>query len=407
MMTPERWEQIGRLYEAASQLQSGARASFLDHACENDGELRREVESLLAAEASVGDFIAAPALKDAAQLLTTHAPGELIGKQFGHYQVLSFLGAGGMGEVYAARDTRLGRKVAIKLLPAALTRDPDRLRRFEQEARAIGMLNHPNILTIHDIGLHEESPYIVSELLEGETLRERIKGGAMAVRKAVDFALQIGRGLAAAHERGVVHRDLKPENLFITRDERLKILDFGLAKLAQPPSSLTNASALNAPFVQTEPGKLMGTVGYMSPEQIRGEEADSRSDIFSFGVILFEMFAGQRPFRGDTAVETMNAILKTDAPELPAPPGAQSPGVERVIHRCLEKRPEQRFQSASDLGFALEALTGMSARQAIGATGSATLPLQMFRERAGQMNWLGRLGWVLAGLALLAALPLA
>ena len=405
-MTPERWEQIGRLYEAASQLQSGARASFLDHACEDDGELRREVESLLAAEASVGDFIAAPALKDAAQLLTTHAPGELIGKQFGHYQILSFLGAGGMGEVYAARDTRLGRKVAIKLLPAALTRDADRLRRFEQEARAIGMLNHPNILTIHDIGLHEESPYIVSELLEGETLRERIKGGALAIRKAVDFALQIVRGLAAAHERGVVHRDLKPENLFITRDERVKILDFGLAKLAQTPSSIANASTPNSPVPQTEPGKVMGTVGYMSPEQIRGEEADSRSDIFSFGVILFEMFAGERPFRGDTAVETMNAILKTDAPELPAPLNAQSPGVERVIHRCLEKRPEQRFQSASDLGFALEALTATSSRQAI-ATGSATLPLQMFRERAGQMNWLGRLGWVVAGLALLAAIPFA
>ncbi|MGH9847825.1 MAG: protein kinase domain-containing protein, partial [Blastocatellia bacterium] len=271
----------------------------------------------------------------------------------------------------------------------------------------IGMLNHPNILTIHDIGAHEDQPYIVSELLEGETLRERIKGGALVLRKAVDFALQIGRGLAAAHERGVVHRDLKPENLFITRDERIKILDFGLAKLAQPPSSLTNASVLNSPVIQTEPGKVMGSVGYMSPEQIRGEEADSRSDIFSFGVILYEMFAGERPFRGDTAVETMNAILKTDAPELPAPLNAQSPGVERVIHRCLEKRPEQRFQSVSDLGFALEALTGMSSRQAIGATGSATLPLQVFRERASQMNWLGRLGWVLAGLALLAAVPLA
>jgi serine/threonine protein kinase/Tol biopolymer transport system component len=411
-MTPDRWEQIGRLYEAASQLQSRARVSFLDHACENDGELRREVESLLAAEAAVGDFIAVPALRDAAELLSTQAPGEMIGKQFGHYQIQAFIGAGGMGEVYAAKDTRLGRKVAIKLLPAALTRDVDRLRRFEQEARAIGMLNHPNILTIHDIGTHEDQPYIVSELLEGETLRERIKGGALAPRRATDFALQIARGLAAAHERGVVHRDLKPENLFITRDERVKILDFGLAKLRRsriedrgsrieesrfnPQSSILNP-------LSTAPGVVMGTVGYMSPEQIRGEEAGSRSDIFSFGVILFEMFAGERPFRGDTAVETMSAILKADAPELPAPLGAQSPGVERVVHRCLEKRPEQRFQSASDLGFALEALTTTASRQAE----VATPPLQMLRQRASQMNWLGRLGWALAGLALLAAIPLA
>src|SRR5712692_7474202 len=218
------------------------------------------------------------------------------GTQLGPYEILAPLGAGGMGEVYRARDPRIGREVAIKVLPAAFAGDPDRLRRFEQEVRAAGALNHPNILAIYDVGTENGAPYIVSELLEGATLRERMGGEALAPRKAIDYAQQTARGLAAAHAKGIVHRDLKPENLFLTNDGRVKILDFGLAKLVQPE---TDAGA-EAPTVQvnTEPGQIMGTVGYMSPEQVRGKAADHRSDIFAFGSILYEMLSGQRAFRG-------------------------------------------------------------------------------------------------------------
>ena len=283
------------------------------------------------------------------------------GTQLGPYEVLSPLGAGGMGEVYRARDTRLGREVAIKVLPAAFSADADRLRRFEQEARAAGMLNHPNILTIYDIGTHEGSPYMVSELLEGEELRQPLNEGALSVRQAIDYAQQIARGLAAAHEKGITHRDLKPENLFITRDGRLKILDFGLAKL-RPPMLIggvdTNLPTVSAP--QTEPGVVMGTVGYMSPEQVRGQDVDHRSDIFAFGAILYEMLAGERAFWGETAAETMTAILKQEPSELTATNRQVSPGLARLVQHCLEKRPEQRFQSASDLAFDLESLSAVS-----------------------------------------------
>jgi Tol biopolymer transport system component len=400
-MTPEQWEQIGQLYEAAKELQPGERAAFLDQACAGDETLRREVDSLLATEQSVGDFIAAPALKDAAALLTGELPGAMVGKQLGHYYLLSLVGAGGMGEVYAARDTRLGRKVAVKLLPASLSQDADRLRRFEQESRAIGMLNHPNILTVHDVGTHEGASYIVSELLEGETLREQMKDGAIAPRRAVDYALQITRGLAAAHERGIMHRDLKPENLFITRDGRVKILDFGLAKLAQPPFGRPDTSWTTGPGVATNPGRVMGTVGYMAPEQLRNEDVDHRADIFAFGVVLYEMLAGEPPFRAKSAAETISAILKQDAPELPAPISAYSPGLARVVWRCLEKRPEQRFQSASDLGFALEALTSSG----LGPSGwlGATVTKPILRLRLNQ----NRIGWIMAGVFALASVLLA
>ena len=401
-MTPEQWEQIGQVYEAAKELQAAERAAFLDQACAGDEALRREVDSLLATERSIGDFIAAPALKDAAALLTGELPGAMLGKQLGHYQLLSLVGAGGMGEVYAARDTRLGRKVAVKLLPASLSRDADRLRRFEQESRAIGMLNHPNILTVHDVGTHEGASYIVSELLEGETLREQVKDGAITPRKAVDFALQITRGLAAAHERGIMHRDLKPENLFITRDGRVKILDFGLAKLAQPPFGRQDTSWTTGPGVATNPGRVMGTVGYMAPEQLRNEEVDHRADIFAFGVVLYEMLASEPPFRANSAAETISAILKQDAPELPAPVSAHSPGLARVIRRCLEKRPEQRFQSASDLGFALEELTSTALSPSGSWLGSAeTKPI--LRLRLDQ----GRIGWIVAGVFALVSVLLA
>jgi dipeptidyl aminopeptidase/acylaminoacyl peptidase len=263
-----------------------------------------------------------------------------------------------MGEVFRAKDTRLGRDVALKVLPEAFAKDADRLRRFEQEAKTVAALNHPNILGLHDIGTHDGRPYLVSELLEGETLREKVEAGALPVKRVIDYAQGIAQGLAAAHDKGVVHRDLKPGNIFITRDERVKVLDFGLAKLVRPDENPQNAMTMTSPT--TMPGVVMGTVGYMSPEQVRGETSDARSDIFSFGAVLFEMLTGKRAFKRNTSVETMTAILREEPREL-AETGWQGPvGLQRILGRCLEKRPERRFQSASDLGFAIEALSGSS-----------------------------------------------
>ena len=241
------------------------------------------------------------------------------GTQLGPYEVLSPLGAGGMGEVYRAKDARLGREVAVKVLPRGLATAPDRLRRFEQEARAAGMLNYPNIMAIYDIGTHEGSPYLVSELLEGETLRDRMGGKPLSVRKSVDYGLHTARGLAAAHEKGIIHRDLKPENIFVTKDGRIKIFDFGLAKLTLPelPRAIGDQDSTVAD--QTIPGAILGTVGYMSPEQVRGQSADHRSDIFSFGAILYEMISGNRAFRRETPAETMTAILHGPVCHAPHP----------------------------------------------------------------------------------------
>ena len=266
-----------------------------------------------------------------------------------------------MGEVYRARDARLNRYVAIKVLPAAFARDPERLRRFQQEAQAIAALNHPNILAIHDFGEHEGSPYLVTEFLEGETLRERL--GAMPLRKAIESAEQIASGLSAAHDKGIVHRDLKPENIFVTRDGRVKILDFGLAKLARPESTADAATLAS----QTEPGVMLGTVGYMSPEQVKGQNADQRSDLFSLGAILYEILSGNRAFHGETSVETMSAILREDPPDLTATNQIVPPVLERIVRHCLEKNPEERFQSARDVAFALGNLSGSSGTNTLGA----------------------------------------
>src|SRR6202011_1976930 len=281
------------------------------------------------------------------------------GTRLGPYEILAPLGAGGMGEVYRARDARLGREVAIKVLPASFSADADRLRRFEQEARAAGILNHPNLTAVLDIGEHEGAPYVVQELLEGETLRQALAGGRLSARKAIDYAVQIAHGLAAAHEKGIVHRDLKPDNLFVTKDGRVKILDFGLAKLihAEEGSQFTDLSTATA---GTEPGVVLGTLGYMSPEQVKGKSADARSDIFSFGAILYEMLSGQRAFHRDSAAETMSAILREEPPDLSVTNQGISPGLERIVRHCIEKNPEQRFHSAHDVPFALEALSGLS-----------------------------------------------
>ena len=296
------------------------------------------------------------------------------GMQIGPYEILSPLGAGGMGEVYRARDARLNRQVAIKVLPASFATDEDRLRRFEQEALATSALNHPNILTVHDFGTHEGSPYIVAELLEGEELREQLNEGELTLRKAIDYAQQIASGLAAAHAKGIVHRDLKPENVFITSDGRLKILDFGLAKLRPQTAAADSGSDVQTQKAITDPGTVMGTVGYMSPEQVRGREADNRSDIFSFGVILYEMLSGRRAFHGESMAETMTAIVKEEPADLAEINSRVPSQLDRIVRRCLEKKPERRFQSSSDLGFALEALSTPSGSRTPSELEAAALP---------------------------------
>ncbi len=309
------------------------------------------------------------------------------GTKLGPYEIQTPLGAGGMGEVYRARDTRLGRDVALKILPETFTQDADRLRRFEQEARAVAALNHPNILAVFDIGQHNGTPFLVSELLEGQSLRDVLDSGTVPQRKAIEYGVEIAHGLAAAHEKGIIHRDLKPENIFITRDGRIKILDFGLAKLAQPASPGSDERTMTSSH--TVAGVVMGTASYMAPEQVRGEPADTRTDIFAFGSVLYEMLSGVRAFRRDTSAETMTAVLKDDPPELSNPGRAVSPTLERIVRRCLEKSPEQRFQSARDLSFALSALSGSEtsgvARTAAAATAVSPRHIQILPWLAGAM----------------------
>src|SRR3989449_9431593 len=322
--------------------------------------------------------------------------------RLGPYEIRAQIGEGGMGEVYRARDTKLGRDVAIKVLPAAFSADAERLRRFEQEAQAAGALNHPNILVIFHIGTHGGAPYIVSELLEGETLRDRMAGAALPQRKALDYALQIARGLAAAHEKGIVHRDLKPDNVFITSNGRVKILDFGLAKLTGPPDGAESQTEVPTRKVNTDPGTVMGTVGYMSPEQLKGQRVDHRSDIFSFGAVLYEMLSGKRAFRGDSMAETMSAILREDPPDLSETNKTVSPALERVVRHCLEKNPAERFHSARDLAFAIESLSGSATIS--GQT--ATMPIVTAGSDAsgstGISRWFAnaKLAWIVGAILL-------
>ena len=321
------------------------------------------------------------------------------GTKLGPYEILSPLGAGGMGEVYRARDMRLGRDVALKILPDFFASDADRLRRFEQEARAVAALNHPNILAVFDIGQHNEghggSPFLVSELLEGESLRTVLDRGALPQRKTIEYGVQIAHGLAAAHEKGIIHRDLKPENIFVTKDGRIKILDFGLAKLAQNPNPEPDGLTLTTSH--TAAGVVMGTASYMAPEQVRGEAADARTDIFAFGAVLYEMLSGQRAFRRDTAAETMTAVLKDDPPELSDPGRLVSSALERIVRRCLEKSPEQRFQSARDLSFALSALSGTETNAlARAAAAPRRIPLLLWFSVALALAAVAAVTWLVA-----------
>lgn len=283
------------------------------------------------------------------------------GTRLGPYEIVNPLGAGGMGEVYRAHDSKLGRDVALKVLPPSLASDQTALARFEREARSVAQLSHPNILGIFDFGHEGPTAYAVMELLEGETLRAHISDAPLPPRKAIEYSVQIAHGLAAAHDKGIVHRDLKPENIFITRDDRVKILDFGLAK----PMEFGTSAVTMANTVGTASGTIMGTVGYMSPEQVRGHATDHRSDIFAFGVVLYEMVTGRRAFAGDTPADTIGAILNADVPEIASGANTALPALDRIIRRCLEKKPELRFQSAHDLAFALETVAGASTRSGV------------------------------------------
>jgi hypothetical protein len=299
-----------------------------------------------------------------------------------------------MGEVYRARDPKLNREVAIKILPEALAADPVALARFEREAQAVAALSHPHILSIFDFGVDRGTPYAVMELLEGQTLREQMGGGAVPPRKAVEYALQIAAGLAAAHARGITHRDLKPENVFVTRDGQVKILDFGLAK--QRPAASAGASVAATRKVETGAGTVLGTFGYMAPEQVRGQEVDPRADIFALGAVLYELLAGRRAFQGTTPADTISAILKEDPPELTSTAAAVVPqALDRIVRRCLEKNPDERFQSARDVAFALEAMSGAG-------SGTAAAPARA----AGSKNLGARLAWLICG-ALIVGVPAA
>lgn len=360
MTTPERWRQIEVLYEAALAREGAERTSFLEQACGADPGLRREIESLLEADRQAGAFIETAV----ADVVGTHRVSNLLvaGQQIGPYRIESLLGAGGMGEVYKAHDPRLGRDVAIKVLPASLSADADRLRRFHQEARAAATLAHPNIVALYDVGADDDRPYIVSEFLEGETLREVLVKGMLPISKALDYGTQVANGLDAAHEQGIVHRDLKPENLFIVKDGRVKILDFGLAKLTPPQSGsqgpLRRATAPNG----TIPGTVLGTAGYMSPEQVRGQPVDKRTDIWSFGCVLYEILSGRAAFPGGTISDMVAAILSRD-PDWGALPPTTPASVHRLLRQCLDKDPKQRLRDIGDARIDL--------RDALGALGSS------------------------------------
>jgi serine/threonine protein kinase len=349
-MPPDAWNRVEELFQAAQAQPPEQRAEFLARSCSGDPELRSEVESLL--RAADDSFLDGSPLSSIRRGPSGLPPGSNVG----HFEIVEPLGHGGMGDVYRARDLRLRRQVALKILPPVFAEDPSRMARFRYEARAASALNHPNIVSVFDTGSSDGLFWIASELVEGETLAELSARGPLSPRKLVDIACQITAGLSAAHAVGFIHRDLKPANLMLTRDARVKILDFGLAKqTSQVPDQRTLIAQTKS---MTQPGMAMGTPGYMSPEQVRGEPADARSDLFSLGALLYEMAAGRRAFQGDSSIAVMNAILKDEPLDLPA---GVPPVLDRIIRRCLEKDPSRRFQSASDLGFALETSAAVGA----------------------------------------------
>jgi TolB-like protein/Flp pilus assembly protein TadD len=345
-MTPERYRQVGALYHAALDLDEEDRPAFLERECAGDEDLRREVESLIASHEKGEDFLAAPAIAVAAGMLAGQETDSMSGRTIGRYRIRSLIGVGGMGRVYLAEDIELERRIALKLLPLHAT-DDVHVQRFRQEARAASALNHPSIVTVHEIGPAGGSYFIATEFIDGVTLRARIAGTPMAVGDVLDIAAQVVSAVQAAHEAGIVHRDIKPENIMLRPDGLAKVLDFGLAKLTGAPAESV---------VETKPGMVMGTAAYMSPEQARGHGVDHRTDLWSVGVVLYEMLTGRPPFTGETASDLLAAILKTEPPPLAGNASPASDGLQRVVQKCLKKDRQERYQRARELLDDLQAL---------------------------------------------------
>src|SRR6266498_224954 len=348
-MTPARFQTIEEIFRAAHDQEPDQIAAFLDNACQGDGLLRRKVEALLASRERVGSFIETPAAGVAAKIIQNGQADLLVGRTIGHYKISKRIGTGGMGDVYLATDVTAGRKAALKLLPTRFTGDAERLKRFQQEARAVVRLNHPNILTVYEIGEDHSIHYIVSELIEGETLRQRLMRGRMQLSEAVDIAIQVISALVAAHEAGIVHRDIKPENIMLRPDGYVKVLDFGIAKLAEQEVSVTTPRDEALLLVETNLGSILGTVRYMSPEQACGAPVDKRTDIWSLGVVLYEMVTGHAPFTGDTPREVMSSILEKEPPPLTHYIAHAPAELQQIISKTPRQKSEERYQGAQAL----------------------------------------------------------
>src|SRR5881227_3814726 len=356
-MTPARFQTIEEIFLAALEQEPDQVSAFLDTACERDAVLRREVEALLASDQRAGRFIETSSVGLATKVIQNQHADSLVGRTIGHYKISESIGTGGMGEVYLATDITAGRKAALKLLPLRFTGDAERLKRFQQEAHAVVGLNHPNILTVYEIGEDHSIHYIASELIEGETLRQHLTRGRMELIEAVDVAIQMASALAAAHNAGIVHRDIKPENIMLRPDGYVKVLDFGIAKLAE--SAFAEATA-DGPepmtLAETNLGSILGTVRYMSPEQARGAPVDNGTDIWSFGVVLYEMITGRAPFTGETPGEAMHSILEMEPPPLTRYVTQIPDDLQQIISKTLRKDRAERYQNAHELLEALQSL---------------------------------------------------
>jgi len=395
-MTPNRHQLVGDIYHRALEIEADQRAAFLDEACAGDEALRREVESLLALDQQAGSFIEAPALNVAAEMLAAEQSHPDVGQSIGHYQILSLLGAGGMGEVYLARDSRLGRKVALKLLPASFMQDGERVRRFKQEARAASALSHPNIITVYEIGQAGDLHYIAAEFIDGQTLRERLMSGTMSLREALRIAIQVAGALESAHAAGVIHRDIKPENIMLRPDGLVKVLDFGLAKLTERHSDTADDGSPADSVVKTAPGMVMGTVRYMPPEQARGLRVDAGADIFSLGVVLYEMIAGRAPFEGATTADVIVSLLTSEPPPLSHSRPQAPVELDRIVARTLEKDREERYKSAADFELDLKGIE----RRIDAAQGEQESGLRyQIRQLAGRRSAIMTAGLLLIAIA--------